>query len=675
MLRDTGVTVVRQREANDPAYKIYNIYEGNTTSSGLSELAGKSGSICGFSGNPLFLGTQTMFYSYIDYPHTSPASSLASLKAQILQTNWAYNVNGPLGNIVFQEYRIINRSSNVWEKTFLAQWTDDDLGTPTDDKAGVDTVLGLGFTYNSTNNDPSYGAAPPSVGFDFFRGALVETGNSADTVTYYSPPGTENKVVKVGFKDLGMTVFNFYNNRSPEPSDPNSNIEAYRILQGLWREGQPYIAPGGDTTTFSFSGDPVTNTGWVMPAQNDGRWLQSTGPFTMNPGDTQTIIVAQVIARGASNLASITSLKSTDVLAQRIFDNNFQVPNSPPLVPTSVYAPGNGQIYLSWSDTAEKISIVNKLSGGSYKFQGYNIYQIKVGATGSEPADRILMATYDIKDGIGDISDSIFNNEFGTFIYYVVQKGSDNGISRYFVMDRDYQNNTILNNGTQYRVVVTAYYYDSLGGPFSAPKVAESPITSTNIQQVIPQNLTLGTVVNYGVGDTISSDQEDLGSMPIVVSPLDLISASYVSTYGEVSGSIVWNLVRTMGGNTTTLLSDQSDFSGTQDTAFIVDGFILVHSIIKDSGIVLDANDPTAAANNVTTYTNKGAWTYTPANSKWFTGPDTTDINTASIVNYKIIRNQFQSRSLGISWQPAGLSRNSVTRVKANGTQFTPAGS
>jgi hypothetical protein len=660
--------------SNDPAYKIYNIYEGNTTSSDYANWPVNQGAYADSSGNPLFLGNQTQFYSYIDYPHTSPASSLASLKAQILQTNWAYNVNGPLGNIVFQEYRIINRSTNVWTKTFLAQWTDDDLGNATDDKAGVDTVLGLGYTYNSTNNDPIYGAAPPAVGFDFFRGALVETGNTDDTVTYYSPPGTENKVVKIGYKDLGMAVFNFYNNNSPQPSDPRSYVEAYRVLQGLWREGNPYIAPGGDTTTFAFSGNPVTNQGWVMSAQNDGRWLQSTGPFDMNPGDTQTIIVAQIIARGSSNLGSITSLKSTDALAQRIFDNNFQVPNSPPVVPTSVYAPGNGQIYLSWSDTAEKVSIPNKLSGSSYRFQGYNIYQIKSGATGSEPADRILMATYDIKDGITDIQDSLFNNDYGTYIYYVVQEGSDNGISRYFVMDRDYEGNTLLYNGTQYRVVVTAYYYDSLGGPFSAPKVAESPITSTNIQQVIPQNLTLGTVVYYNVGDTIPTNQMDLGSMPIIISPLNLITASYQSTYGEVSGSVVWNLERTIGGNKTILLTNQTDFTGTQDTAFTIDGFIMVHTTIIDSGIVLDENDPVAAANNVPTYTNTGAWTYSPANSQWFTGPDTTAIANASLSSSKIIKKQFQSRSLGMSWPYSQSFRNSFTRVKANGTNFTPAG-
>ena len=658
--------------SNDPAYKIYNIYEGNTTSSDYLNWPVNQGAYVDSLGNPLFLGSQTQFYSYVDFPHGSNNASLASLQAQVLQTNWAYNVNGPLGNIVFQEYRIINKSTNVWNNTYLAQWSDDDLGNATDDKVGVDTSLNLGYTYNATNNDGVYGSAPPAVGFDFFRGALVAS--PGDTVRYFSPPGTNNLVVKPNFRDLGLTVFNFYNNGSPPPADPQDPTETYRVMEGKWKTGESWVSPEGDTTTKSYPGDPVTASGWIMSQQNDVRFIQSTGPFQMSPGDTQIIIVAQVIARGASNLASITSLKSTDILAQRIFDNNFQVPNSPPVVPTSVYAPGNGQIYLSWSDTAEKVSIPNKLSGGVYKFQGYNLYQIKAGATGSEPVDRILMATYDIKDGITDIQDSVFNNEYGTYIYYVVQKGFDNGISRYFVMDRDYENNTSLYNGTQYRVVVTAYYYDSLGGPFSAPKVAETPITSTNIQQVIPQNLTLGTVVYNNVGDTIPTNQMDLGSMPIVVSPLELLSATYVSAYGEANGTTVWNLERTMGGNTNTLLTNQLDFTGTQDTASIVDGFLMVHINVQDSGIVLDPNDPIASTNNVSTNTSTGAWTYSPANSQWFTGPDTTAIANASLSNSKIIKKQFQSRSLGMSWPYSQSFRNSFTRVKANGTNFTPAG-
>ena len=654
--------------SNDPLYKIYKITAGNTTDPDYVNWPFNQGAYADSTGlAPLNLGTQTMFYVYTDaYPHASGSTSLISLKAQILQTNWSYNVNGPLGNILFQEYRVINRSSSTWTKTYLAQWTDDDLGASGDDKVGCDTLLDLGYTYNSTNSDGIYGSAPPAVGFDFFRGALIDS--PGDTVSYYSPPGSTNLIVKPNKKDMGLTAFNYYNNGNPQPSDPLSNIETYRVLEGKWRLNDSWVTPQGDTTRVCYSGDPVTGTGWIMAGENDRRFLQSTGPFTMAPGDTQIIVVAQVIARGSSNLGSVSALRSTSELAQRIFDNNFQVPPSAPVVPTQIYAPGNGQIYLSWSDTCEKISITNKLSGGTYKFQGYNIYQIRTGTNGNETDDRKLMATYDINDSVTSIKDSIFNNQYGTYIYYVVQEGFDNGISRYFVMNRDYVNNSLLYNGSNYQVVVTAYYYDSLGGPFSAPKVNETPITNANIIQVIPQNLSAGTTVNYNVGDTLRTNQADLGTLPIIIQPLSLISASYTSVYSGTNSNPLWSLERTYNNTTSTLVSNSSDFTGSQDTADVVDGFMLLHQIIKDSGLVID---PQVAINNGIAkngYTLTGSWTYSPANSQWFTGPDTTAIKTAKLITGR----QFQSRSLGMSFPTSGTFRNATTRVKANGADFTP---
>lgn len=653
---------------DDPNYHIYKIVEGNTTDPDYVNWPFSQGAYADSTGKPLLLGTQTMFYVYTDgYPHSSGSTSLASLKAQILQTNWAYNVNGTLGNIIFQEYRVINRSNNTWTKTYLGQWTDDDLGEATDDKVGCDTNLSLGFTYNADNSDGIYGSAPPAVGFDFFRGAVVQTGNQNDSVYYYYPPGTNNYFVKRGYKDLGLTVFNYYNNGSPQPSDPLNNTETYRVLEGKWRTGESWVDPNtGDTSKKCFNGDPVAGTGWLNPGSTDRRFIQCTGPFTMAPGDTQTITVAQIIARSSSNIESVRALKTADDLAQKIFNNNFQVPPSAPIVPTSIYTPGNGKIYISWSDTAEKISLPNKISGGTYKFQGYNLYQIKAGTNGQNATDRVLMATFDRKDGVTDIQDSVFNNDYGTWIYYVVQKGYDNGISRYFVMDRDYVDNTFISSGTEYPIVVTAYYYDSLAGAARFSKVNETPITSSNIIKVIPQNLTLGTVVNYGVGDTISNSQRDLGAMPIVVDPIKLISASYTSTYGGTNSNPNWSLTRNYNGSTTILYQNIPEFTGLQDTAKTVDGFLVVHQPIKDSGVVKDPGDPIYVANNWPTYSNKKAWTYYPQGMEWFTGPDTSAV--------KLIGNggakPFDSRSLGFGFPTTGSFRNTKTRIFANGSQF-----
>ena len=61
-----------------------------------------------------------------------------------------------------------------------------------------------------------------------------------------------------------------------------------------------------------------------MSGGNDRRYIQSFGPFKVNPNDTQSIIVAQVIARGSSNLNSITQLRSLSDYVQNIYNENFQ---------------------------------------------------------------------------------------------------------------------------------------------------------------------------------------------------------------------------------------------------------------------------------------------------------------------------------------------------------------
>ena len=84
-----------------------------------------------------------------------------------------------------------------------------------------------------------------------------------------------------------------------------------------------------ETEKFIHAGEPEPNTGWTEPkgfigncggdtgtyyptnSPGDRRFILSLGKdnFTMNPGDSQTIVVAQLIARGTSNLNSVTKLK------------------------------------------------------------------------------------------------------------------------------------------------------------------------------------------------------------------------------------------------------------------------------------------------------------------------------------------------------------------------------
>jgi hypothetical protein len=649
---------------DDPNYRVYNIYsngDGDWDSWPVDQ-----GAYVDSLGNPFLLGAQTQFYVYTDgYPesHSNNAGSTAPLKAQILQTNWCYAVNGPLSNMAFSEFKVINRGNEAWDSCYLAMWTDDDIGAnANNDATGCDIGLDLGFTYSYESSSPPYGSTPPAVGFDFFRGPIIPS--PGDTVRYFNPPGSNNLIEKIGYRELGLTAFNAYYNGDPNFGDPRSSDQTWNALRGfITQSGLPHVNPTtGLPTPYVFSGNPATGSGWNMTEGRDVRFLQCSGPITMNPGDTQTIIIGQIVGRGTNNLTSINSLKQSDALAQRIFDNNFQVPDAAPCpFDVSVYAPGNGKIYISWGDSSEKIIIPNKLSTGTYRFQGYNVYQIRPGTTGSTEDERELIATFDIQDGITDIEDSIYVERYGTYVYTVVQPGFDNGISRYIVIDRDVLNNDFLINGTEYYFAVTAYYYDPLGGPFSAPKVNESPVPNCVIS-IIPQGLTLGTQVHYGVGDTIRTSQRDIAVYPIIVRPLEMKTAFY-SYIKQGSGSdMTWRLDRTIGGSTETLVQS-NDFTGLQDTAVVVDGMLIVSNQVGDSGVIKDVTDPLSETRNLLTW--EGGWSYNPPQNRWLRG--------ASVTGAKLFTGrQFQSREIGISFPHTGSFRGLASRIRANSSFFQP---
>ncbi|MEO8665104.1 MAG: T9SS type A sorting domain-containing protein [Ignavibacteria bacterium] len=271
---------------------------------------------------PVDYGNQTMFYSFTDsYPesHNQYSGETSPLKADIKQINWSFNQPEELKNIIYQEYRIINRSSDVWTNAYINLFTDDDIGfSSSDEKTGVDTSISLSYTYNGVNEDYTYGFAPPAVGFVVIRSPVFFTGNISDTVFYCEG---KRKKIRTGYKETGLGSTVSYRD---DGLLPRNYAENYHAIRGLQNNGTQYINPvTGLPTKFVYSGDPVTGTGWINPGNNDVRFYQGFGPLNMNPGDTQVIVIAQVIARGSSNINSITKLRETSQIAKNFYNDCF----------------------------------------------------------------------------------------------------------------------------------------------------------------------------------------------------------------------------------------------------------------------------------------------------------------------------------------------------------------
>ncbi|HEX9615077.1 MAG TPA: choice-of-anchor X domain-containing protein, partial [Bacteroidota bacterium] len=270
-------------------------------------------------GKPLLLGDQTLWCVFND-ADTALHNKLFETKPlgiEVQMTVWGYDRGNLWGDMMFVKAMIIHKGLDVLDSTFVAIWDDTDLGDASDDLAGCDSILDLGFAYNADDEDHTYGAAPPAIGRHLLQGPVIPSPPDSARVSGRQIPG---------FRNLGMTTFPMYL-KTREPRDAQ---EAFNYMTGRHRDGTPIIDPlTGDTTNIAFPGKPDTDMGWTarhsMPPQ-DIRFLVGSGPFTLAPGDTQEVVFAVVIALGSSNLNSVTRLKESARLVQTAFQNDFQFP-------------------------------------------------------------------------------------------------------------------------------------------------------------------------------------------------------------------------------------------------------------------------------------------------------------------------------------------------------------
>lgn len=306
------------------------------------------------------LADQTIWYvaNDLDPRRTINLGSCDPIGFEMQKTIWAYNRIGPVGNTIFAKTTLINKGGVQADSVYLGQWSDPDVGNFHDDFAGCDTALNLCYAYNGATSDvnfAAYGLVPPAVGFDFLQGPMVK-GAPTDTALFAS-------AYRPGFKNLPMTAFVFFSEAYAPYVDPTSgpgqHIEWYRVLKGtVGGTGAPFVNPvTGNPTCFLLSGDPVAGTGWVDGnpcTPSDRRMIMSSGPFTMAPGDTQEVVVACIASRGASNLLSVSALKTDDRVIQHMYNSLNQ--EIPPRMSCGVITSTN-QATISFRADASDVSV------------------------------------------------------------------------------------------------------------------------------------------------------------------------------------------------------------------------------------------------------------------------------------------------------------------------------
>jgi hypothetical protein len=504
---------------------------------------GRKGEVEDIPGIP---GASQTIWIHYDDALAPQAYGTPPIGIDVTQTFWAYSVTNPLSNVIFKKVSVIYKGTvdppippnSTIDDMYLVQWADPDIGQYTDDFAGCDPDLDLGYAYSSSTQDAIYrglGLAPPALGYDFLQGVAEYTGNPSDSAIV-------NFKWRKGYKyvhEKPLTTYTYFAAggawQDPTGQDPEGSPQWYNLMRGLNPQtGSPFPTnvggtPTGGVGTYLLSGDPITGTGFVdgvAEGPGDRRIVNVHGPFDMALNDTVEIVTALIGGIGSTNTSSIAVLKFNDIFAQYAYDQLFDLPifPAPTLVSTSP-TNLNQKVVFNW-DTL----LVENASPKGYTFQGYNVYQFPNASFNLSEAIRV--ATFDVKDGVTTILDDQFDEGSGLVLELPSQFGTDIGIQRFIEITTDaVRSNQPLRNGQEYYFGISAYGYN----PEAEDEESQLPFKAleSSIVRIIavPQQPTPGLTYSEETGAEIevthAEGLADGGPVVTVVDPAQLKGHDY----------------------------------------------------------------------------------------------------------------------------------------------------
>lgn len=461
---------------------------------------------------------EMFFWIYNDAggPSTSTQSNIP-IRMEVQVQAFAYATNDEINNMTFYRYKMINRADQSLDSAFFAMWVDGDLGCDGDDYIGCDTSLSLMVLYNEdevdgdvgstcdcASNAPTYCNEVPILGVDYFRGPLgPKKFNDDGSLRNPSLGEIPDTIV-----ELGMSSFTYYNRRGgpgnwPVPmTDPEIGSQFYNYISGSWRDGTPFTfggsgyAPGDEGAQpikYAFTGAPDDENGWSMCtaglALGDRRTVQASGPFRLDPGSVNELIIGAVWTPDVQTYPcpDLTPLIRADVKAQALFDACFVLPDGPDAPDLGIIELDREVIFTFSNDTTisnnaflgyeeQGLDIPTGIGvDTNYRFEGYIMYQlagpdVDPGADGTLENPNLARQVFqcDLRNNVTKIyrwepETDPFDPSFTVYSPIEMVDGNNDGISNSLLVQNDAfaTGGGRLINNKRYFYYVVAYAYNN----------------------------------------------------------------------------------------------------------------------------------------------------------------------------------------------------------------------
>jgi hypothetical protein len=232
-----------------------------------------------------------------------------------------------LDNTIFVKYKMINRSTIVYNNSVMGLWADYDLGGATDDFVGTNVQRSALVGYNADNFDDAtssslgYQSNIPMQGVVFLGGPRTNDDFADNELPddQYSVETNSYGPFALGYGDgifdnerLGLSYSMYYNNSSnPINGEPIAPLHYYNYLTGTWKNGSTLMFGMNGTYTSNYFAPDVSDPLSLSTGEDDqGLWNEttdgnvggdrrivgSTGLFTLEPGEINVLDLAFVYA-------------------------------------------------------------------------------------------------------------------------------------------------------------------------------------------------------------------------------------------------------------------------------------------------------------------------------------------------------------------------------------------